>query len=460
MVLRIVDVCDSNLNDLSTLVAPKIVVNPPGPRVREFLKRAGLPPTQYFQPILEEAGGIFIKDPDGNIFIDFISGRCVTNVGYSHQKVVETLQRQVAKGLHGITEARLRLSAMLSEKTPGDFPKRVYYGQSGSAMNDLGIKAARWATKRPYIVAFAGAYHGVTYGALSVSSYRPYMVKGFYPKLPGIYHFPYPYCYRCPFKLDYPDCGLACLWYMEDYAFKSYLPPEEVAAVLFEPVAGDAGWHVPPVDWIPTLKEICDRHGILLIAEEVQTGFGRTGKWFAVENWGVVPDIMLLGKAISCGVPNAAAVLREDLCRRKETGETLRTGHTFSGSPLGCVAAVANIEVIEEENLVENSAKMGAYIKKQLTEMMDDHRIMGDVRGVGLLICVEVVKDRETKEPGVEEAQKVTDKAFQRGLYLVNMGAFGTRALRVAPPLIINREQADSSLEILESAISDVEKGL
>ena len=217
---------------------------------------------------------------------------------------------------------------------------------------------------------------------------------------------------------------------------------------------------MPPDDWLPTLKEICDRHGILLIAEEVQTGFGRTGKWFAVENWGVVPDIMLLGKAISCGVPNAAAVLREDLCLRKETGETLQTGHTFSGSPLGCVAAVANIEVIEEEKLVENSAKMGGYIKKRLAEMMDDHRIMGDVRGVGLLIGVEVVKDKETKEPGVMEAQKVTAKAFQQGLYLVNMGAFRTRALRVAPPLIINREQADSSLEILESAISEVERGL
>lgn len=217
---------------------------------------------------------------------------------------------------------------------------------------------------------------------------------------------------------------------------------------------------MPPDDWLLTLREICDRHGILLIAEEVQTGFGRTGKWFAVENWGVVPDIILLGKSIACGVPNAACIAREDLCEREETGESFWTGGTFSGSPLGCVAALANIEVIEEENLVENSAKMGAYIKKRLTDMMDDHRIMGDVRGVGLLIGVEVVKDKETKKPGVEEAQKVTAKAFQKGVYLVNMGAFGTRALRVAPPLIINREQADASLEILEEAISDVEKEL
>jgi 4-aminobutyrate aminotransferase len=425
--------------------------------VKGIFKKYGLPPTQYTQPILDEAGGIFIRDPDGNIFVDFISGRCVTNIGYSHPKLVETLQSQAAKGVHGITEARLRLNKMLSEVTPGDYKKRVFYGQSGSAMNDVGIKAARWSTKRPYIVAFAGAYHGVTYGALSVSSYRPSMVKGFHPNLPGVYHFPYPYCYRCPFKLEHPDCGLACLMYMEDHAFKSYLPPEEVAAVIFEPVAGDAGWHVPPDDWLPALREICDRHGILLVAEEVQTGFGRTGKWFAVENWGVVPDIMLLGKAISCGVPNAAAVIKEDVCVRAETGETLRTGHTFGGSPLGVVASVANIEVIEEKNLVENSAKMGVYIKKRLTEMMDDHRIMGDVRGVGLLIGVEIVKDKETKEPGVDEAERVTAEAFKRGVYLVNMGAFGTRALRVAPPLIMNKEQADASLEILETAISEVE---
>ena len=448
------------MEDLRRLKAPRIVVNPPGPKVREILEAAGLGPSQYAQPIMEDAGGIFVKDPDGNVFADFISGRCVTNIGHNHPKLVRALQTQATKGTHGLTEHRFRLNRKLIGITPGDFPKRIIYGLSGSAMNDLGIKAARWATKRPYIVAFAGAYHGVTYGALSVSSYRPYLIKGFYPNLPGVYHMPYPYCYRCPFKLGHPDCGLSCLRYMEDYAFKSFLPPEDVAAVIFEPVAGDAGWHVPPDDWLPALREICDRHDILLIAEEVQTGFGRTGKWFAVENWGVVPDILLLGKAISCGVPNAAAVLREDLCLRKGTGEPLRTGQTFAGSPLGCVAGLANIEVIEEEKLVENSAMMGAYMKKELTEMMEDHRIVGDVRGIGLLIGVEVVKDRETKEPGVDEAERITANAFKKGLYLVNMGAFGTRALRVAPPLIINKEQADACLEILERAISEVERGV
>jgi 4-aminobutyrate aminotransferase-like enzyme len=247
---------------------------------------------------------------------------------------------------------------------------------------------------------------------------------------------------------------------MEDYAFTSYLPPEDVAAVVFEPVAGDAGWHVPPNNWLPTLKEICDRHGILLIAEEVQTGFGRTGKWFAVENWDVKPDIILLGKSIGCGVPNAACVVREDLCVREETGESFWTGGTFSGSPLGSVASLTNIEVIEDEGLVENSEKMGAHVKKRLEDMMEEHRIIGDVRGIGLLIGVEIVKNKDTEEPGVEEAERVTVEAFKRGLYLVNMGAFGTRALRIAPPLIITEEQADAALDILEEAVFEVEKSL
>lgn len=445
--------------DLGALRAPRIVAKPPGPKVREILKRSGLSPV-YEHPIAEEAKGIFIRDPDGNIFIDFISGRCVTNVGHCHPQVVQALRSQASRGLHGLTESRLRLTRRLSEITPGNFPKRVFYAQSGSAVNDFGIKVARWSTGRPYIVAFAGAYHGVTYGALSISSYRPYMVKGIYPRLPGVFHMPYPYCYRCPFKLEHPDCDLACLMYMEDHAFRSYLPPEEVAAVVFEPVAGDAGWIVPPDGWLPTLKEICDRHGILLIAEEIQTGFGRTGKMFAVDHWGVEPDVMLLGKSISSGVPNAACVVREDLSKRRGTGEEIQTPMTFGGSPLGCVASIATIKVIEGEKLVENSNTMGAYIKKRLLDMMDDHRILGDVRGMGLLIGVEIVEDRETKKPGVEEAERIRLKAFEKGLYLIHMGSFGIRALRVAPPLIINKEQADASLEILENSISEVERGL
>ena len=437
--------------------SPRIVTEIPGPRTKEFLKELGLP-VEYARiyPMPVEAEGIWMKDLDGNIFIDFISGRCVVNVGHRHPKVVQAIKEQADRIIHGTGLLRAKLTKRLAEITPGDFPKNVVFPLSGSGTNDAGIKLARFSSRRPYIIAFTGAYHGVTYGALSVSSYLPRMVKGYGPNLPGIYHMPYPYCYRCPFRLEHPDCGLQCLTYIEDYAFKSYLPPEEVAAVLFEPIEGDAGWIVPPDDWLPTLKRICDDQGILLIAEEVQTGFGRTGKWFAVEHWDTVPDIILLGKAIASGVPLAACVGRADLFERE--GERFGYGHTFSSSPLSCAAALATIDVIEGEKLVENSAKVGGYLKKRLEEMKEEHRVIGDVRGKGLLLGAEIVKDKESKKPGREEAREICQRAVQKGLYIIHMGAYGTATLRIAPPLIITQEQVDIALNILEEAISETER--
>jgi len=440
---------------LWNLKTPKIVVKPPGPRVRALLERAGLAPP-HLHPIADEAGGVWIRDLDGNVFMDFISGRCVVNVGHRHPEIVEALRRQLDHVTHGLTEERLRLGGELSKVTPGSFPKRVSYALSGSAANDGAIKLARWSTRRPYIVAFAGAYHGVTYGALSVSSYRPSMVQGFGPNLPGVYHMPYPYCYRCPFGLEHPDCDLRCLRYLEDYAFSSYLPPEEVAAVTVEPIAGDAGWIVPPDGWLQGLREICDRHGILLIDEEVQTGFGRTGRWFAVEHWAVEPDIVVLGKAMAGGVPLSGLVARADLFERG--GMRFSHAHTFSGHPLGCTAALATINVIRKERLVENAERVGAHIKRRLEEMMEEHRIIGDVRGRGLLLGAEIVRDRGSRRPGAEAADAVCARAFERGLYIIRMGAYGTGTLRVAPPLVITKEQADTALDILDEAVSEVER--
>ncbi len=442
------------MGGLGNIKTPKIVVKPPGPRVRALLKEINLPPTTIY-PIIEEAEGIWIKDLDGNVYIDFISGRCVVNVGHRHPKIVETLKQQIDKLTHGPNEYRFKLEKELARITPGNFPKRVSYSLTGSAANDCAIKLARWATRRPYIIAFAGAYHGVTYGALSLSSYLPRMRRGFWPLLPGIYIMPYPYCYRCPFGLEYPDCDLKCLGYLE-YAFKSYLPPDEIAAISIEPIAGDAGWIVPPDGYLQQLRELCDHYDILLIAEEVQTGFGRTGKWFAVEHWNVVPEIMVLGKALAGGVPLSAVVAKAELFEKEEA--RFVHGHTFGGYPLGCAAALTNIQIIEEEGLIENAERMGAYMMKRLREMMEDHSIIGDVRGKGLLIGVEIVKDKESKKPGIEEADSICKKAFERGLYIIRMGAYGTATLRVAPPLIITREQVDIALNILEEAISEVEK--
>ena len=429
---------------------PHIEAGPPGPKVEALLKKLGIP--EYSFPLADKAEGIWIQDPDGNVFMDFISGRCVLNVGHRHPKVVGALRQPLAHVTHGLTADAIRLQEELFRVTPGDFPKKAAFSLSGSAANDCAIKLARHATGRPYIIAFSGAYHGVTYGALSVSSYLPRMVRGFGPNVPGVYHMPYPYCYRCPFGLEYPDCDLRCLRYIEEYAFKSYLPPDEVAAAIVEPIAGDAGWIVPPEGWLKGLKEMCERHGILLIDEEIQTGFGRTGRWFACENWGVEPDIIVLGKSMAGGVPMSAVVGGAELFK------DFYHGHTFSGHPLGCAAALANIEVIEEENLVENSAKMGNYMKTRLKVMMDGHRVIGDVRGLGLLIGVEIVTDRETKRPSVEEADAICAEAFRRGLYTIRMGAYGTANLRVAPPLVITEEQADAALDILEESITVVEK--
>jgi len=436
------------MDELSGLNSPKIIVKPPGPKVRELLKMAGLSPTQYFQPIMEEAGGIFIKDPDGNIFIDFISGRCVTNVGYSHPKVVEALQRQVARGLHGITEARLRLNTMLSEVTPGDFPKCVYYGQSGSAMNDLGIKAARWSTKRPYIVAFTGAYHGVTYGALSVSSYRPYMIKGFYPNLPGIFHFPYPYCYRCP--LEYPKCGIWCASFIEDLI--DLHTTKEVAGVLLEPVLGEGGIIVPPKEYLPEIRKICTKNAIPLIIDEVQTGAGRTGRMFACEHYNVSPDIMVMGKGVGGGMPLSAVLATDKIAAAWEPGDHT---HTFSGNPVCCAAGIATLEVLADEKLPENASKVGDHIIQNMNPMKEKYDVIGEIRSLGLMIGVELVKDRAKKTPAVEEAAKVKSLMQEQGI-LIGLGGWKKNVLRIQPPLILSIKEADRLIDALDKSLKQL----
>jgi 4-aminobutyrate aminotransferase len=447
-----------NKDEFRNLNSPKIVTRIPGPIVCQFIQHAGAIFPSYVQPIMDEAEGIFIKDPDGNIFVDFISGRCVVNIGYSHPDFVKAIQEQVPKGTNGITENLLKMILRISQVTPGSYEKAVICGLSGSDMNDLAIKLARRLTKRSDIITFAGSYHGVSYGALSLTSYQTDMIRGFGPRLPGVHNMYYPYCYRCPLKMDSKDCDLACLDLMVDHAFKSYVVPDEVAAMVVEPIQGDAGWHVPPDDWLSRLRKICDEHGILLVAEEIQTGFGRTGKWFGVNHYDVVPDITLLGKSIACGVPNAAAVVKADLFNRVDPFNLIYLMNTFSYNPLACVATLANIDIIEKERLVERSAEMGAYAYQWLKDMVTDHDILGDVRGKGLMLGVEVVENKETKKPGVRLADRIIEEAFKKGLYMIHMGAFGTAVLRVAPPLIINKEQMDSCLEILDDSVKEVEK--
>jgi 4-aminobutyrate aminotransferase len=438
------------------LNGPRIVAGPPGPRVSEALKKAGQTDEDYGSPIVDRAEGIYIEDPDGNVFIDLISGRCVANTGHSHPRVVKAIKDQLEHGFHWQTIDMYSLMDRLGDMT-GLSPCQVYWSQAGSMVNDFAIKAARRITGRPGILSFTGSYHGSSMGGISLSGYNPAMKRHYGPLVPEIHHVPYASCYRCPLKLDVESCGLVCLDYIEDVVFKSYVAADEVAAVFVEPIQGDAGWHVPPPGWHKGLRELCDRHGMLLVVDEVQTAFGRTGKWTAMEHWGVQGDIVLLGKAMASGIPLSACVLSRHLLESTDPEPIPIHAQSFSATPLGVAAAHATMDVIKEERLCENSEKMGDYLKKQLVELMDTHSYIGDVRGLGLLLGVEIVKDREAKTPAPELANSICREAFKRGLFVLSMGSYGGKALRVAPPLIITREQADTVVELLDTSMTAAE---
>ena len=434
------------------LIGPKIIAGPPGPRVSKILKNRGQTVNDYRSPLVERAGNIYIEDPDGNIFIDLISGRCVANTGYNHPKIVQAIREQLEKSIHWQNIEMYSLVERLGE-IANFSPCQVYWSQSGSMVNDFAIKAARRITGKPNILSFIGSYHGSSMGGISLSGYDPSMKRYYGPLLPSIYHIPYACCYRCPFELSVESCGMACLNYLEDVVFKSYVAPEEVSSIFMEPIQGDAGWYVPPEGWHKRLKEICDRYGILLVVDEIQTAFGRTGKWKALDHWKIQGDIILFGKAMASGIPLSACTLSKELLESTDSEPIPLHAQSFSGTPLGIVAAHATLDVIRDEKLCENSDKMGLYLKTRLIELMDKYDYIGDVRGLGLLLGIEIVKDSKSKKPDPELADSICREAFKRGLFLLNMGSYGGRALRVAPPLIITREQIDTVVELLDESM-------
>jgi 4-aminobutyrate aminotransferase len=441
------------------ITKPNIVVKPPGPKTRELLRGIG-DPVEPFPPIwgipVVNQEGPWIEDVDGNIYLDFVSGKCVASLGHRHPKIVAALRSQLECVILGATISRFELAQKLTKITPGDFEKKVFFGSSGSDAVDGALKLARWASRRPNLLCVAGAYHGQTYGALSVSSTWSWMVRGFYP-LSGVFRMPAPYCYRCPFKLPYPHCGLQCLRYVEENMFTTYCPPDEVAAVIVEPVFGDMGWVIPPDEYFIELKRICNSYGILFIADEVQTGFGRTGKWFATNNIGVEPDIICLGKPMASGIPLSAMVVRADLVFPPSQNHPFHQSFTIEANALGCAASLATIHVIEQENILENCSNLGDYLLARLQALKESHPIIGDVRGRGLLCAVEIVKDRKTKEPAPEEAKKICRYALENGLYTMFMGAFLATSIRIAPPINSETETIDIGLDILDKAIRKAE---
>ena len=413
---------------------------------------------RYFPLVVQEGTGATVTDVNGKVYIDLLASAAVNNTGHAHPRVVEAIVRQAKAFIHYTPaymyhEHLVRLAEQLVSLTPGEFPKRVRFGLSGSDANDGVIKCARAYTGRQKVVSFFRSYHGTTYGALSLSAITPNMRRKMGPMIPEIYHIPFPDCYRCSFGESHPSCEGICWDRVISTYFETIIPPEEVAAIVVEPIQGDAGIIVPPPFFLPRLREFCTDNEILFVSEEVQTGFGRTGKWFAIEHWDVIPDIVVMGKAIASGMPLSALVARADIL---EVLEPPAEVVTCAGNPVACEAALATIEVIREERLVDRSAKLGQYAKDKLLEMKERHRLIGDVRGKGLSIGVDLVKDRQTKERAVKEALKVCWRCYEKGVLLVS---FSGSVLRIQPPLVISEDELDCALDIIDESLTEVEAG-
>ncbi|HKZ87557.1 MAG TPA: acetyl ornithine aminotransferase family protein [Candidatus Bathyarchaeia archaeon] len=439
---------------------PRIVVSPPGPKAADLLKKDEqyISPSyrRYYPLVVESAKDCIVRDVDGNDYIDLNSGVACMNVGHSHPKVVAAIKSQCDRFLHYSNtdfyyEEVISLAEKLTKIAPGDSDKKVYFGNSGTEAVEAAVKLARWHTRRQLFIGFVGAFHGRTMGSLSFTASKPTQRRYFSPLMPGVTHVPYAYCYRCAFKLTYPECHLWCVDYIDEQVLQKYVPPEDVAAVLAEPIQGEGGYVVPPPEYFPRLKKLAEKYGLLFIVDEVQSGMGRTGKWFAIEHWGVEPDIICTAKALASGLPIGAAIAKAKVM--DWTGGSHAS--TFGGNPVSCAAAIAVLDVIREEELLENANKQGAYAMKRFDELKERSEIVGDVRGKGLMIGVELVEDKETRKPAVQKAADVILRSWKRGVAVITCGA---STLRLAPPLTIQRQLLDSALDIVEDAILEVEK--
>ncbi len=443
--------------------AIKIVSTPPGPIAKKVVAETGklLSPSiaRFYPLVIESAHDCIVKDVDGNQFIDFNSGIAVLNVGSTNEEVVRAASEQLKKFTHySYTDFYYENINQLATKLVSIFPhngkgrgkaEQVFYGNSGTEAIEAALKLARYATKRPRFLSFSGAFHGRTMGSVSLTASKPTQVAGFSPLIPGVDHVPFPYCYRCPLKLEYPSCGFACIDYIQEQYFDKYVPPEEVAGFFIEPIQGEGGYVVPPDDYYKELFKRFGKYGILFVDDEVQSGIGRTGKWFGIEHFGVVPDMIAVAKALCGGLPIGALIAKSELM----TWGPGSHASTFGGNPVSAAAGLATLSFIEENNLLENARKQGEYLRKIFEEWKEKYEIIGDVRGKGLMIGIEIVKDKKSKAYGKEEANKIIDIAWKKGVLLITCGK---STLRIAPPLTITQKLIDEAVEVIEGAIREV----
>jgi len=407
---------------------------------------------------VESAKGALVRDVDGREFIDFAGGIGVMNVGHSHPKVVAAIKDQAEKFTHTCFmvlpyEAAVLLAEKLCAVTPGSFTKAAVFVNSGAEAVENAVKIARYYTKRPAIITFENAFHGRTLLTMSLTSkVKPYKF-GFGPFAPEIYRMPYAYCYRCPFGLKYPSCNVACADYLNEF-FISHVAAETTAALIVEPVQGEGGFVTPPPEYFPKLIKICHDNGIVFIDDEIQSGMGRTGKMFAVNHWKVEPDLVTVAKSLAAGMPLSAVIGRKEVM---DAVHPSGVGGTYGGNPVACRAALAVLDIIEEENLLQRSEALGKKLRERLDTLQKEYELIGDVRGMGPMLALELVKDRETKEPAAEEAKALVKFCFDKGLILLSCGNFGN-VIRTLMPLIIEDDQLERGLAIMEEGFAALSK--
>jgi 4-aminobutyrate aminotransferase len=444
-----------------TLIAgPKLTTAIPGPNAKRILagdERYISPSYTRSYPLVAKRGrGIVIEDVDGNEFFDFSAGIAVTSTGHCHPEVVAAIQKQAGELIHMsgtdfYYESLVTLAERLSKIAPMPGPHKIYYGNSGAEAVEGALKLARYHTKRQQVIAFFGAFHGRTMGALSLTGSKPQQKRRFSPLVPGVTHVSYPDVYRAGVgPHDAEKFALGCARYIEDKLFKTILAPEEVAAIFVEPIQGEGGYVVAPTIFMQELRRICDKHGILLVVDEVQSGVGRTGKWFAVEHTGVHPDIVCMAKGIASGMPLGVTLSKADIM------DWIPGSHasTFGGNPVCIAAALATLDVIEKEGLLKNSQEVGAHMMKRMADWPKKHKFVGDVRGRGLMIGVEIVKNQTTREYGASERDRIVEQAFERGVLFLGCGP---STVRIAPALIVTKDEADIAMDALEESIAAVE---
>jgi len=441
----------------NSMKKPQIKTALPGPQAEKLVKldKTYVSPsyTRVYPLVVDKAKGLWVHDVDGNIFLDFTSGIAVNATGHCHPLVVKAICDQARQLLHmSGTDFYYTPQIILAEKLasllPGRGAKRVYFGNSGAEAVEAAFKLARWHTKRELNIAFFGAFHGRTMGALSLTASKTVQKKHYNPFVPGITHIPYAYCYRCAYNLTYPQCNLYCVRWVEDTLFRTTVPADEVAAIFVEPIQGEGGYIVPPPEFHRELKKIAQKYGILYVADEVQSGMGRTGKMFAMEHFGVSADIVAVAKGIASGMPLGAMIAPAKIM----DWEAGSHASTFGGNPLSCRAAMATIDLLEN-NLMKNAAERGRRLLDGLAELQKSYECMGDVRGKGLMAAVELVKDRASKTPAKDWRGRIIDRAFQKGLLLLGCGE---NSIRFSPSLTVNDDEIDVCLSIFEEAVKEV----